>query len=299
MDERRDERRSLGPVKQHLSQSIIPFPTGPDPCTLTGPDPFNSIARDPALDSVWEQLRGFKATRLSNEWKRLRRCDFDLDGFLVEFKDLVRLPDVRLHLSVNLAGPEGSPYHGQVFVLDVLLEDFPYNPPRLRFDTPVLHPNISPSTGELAIGGDWMPSYTVYEVLLAVRRLLAEPDAENAADPEVASMYLHQHPEFLEMVRARTNPSSDAHDPQVSDLAILGQAADVLESALGAASSDSLLSVIDAVAILNELASLCPRLQALLHAHEVDGSQLDQHRLLVTLHAALALELGRETPDSI
>lgn len=269
-------------------------------CALTG------RGLDRRLRNEWEPLD----SRLRNEWEWLRGARFDSDGLLVQSNDLGAIPAVKMHLSVHLAGPEGSPYHGQVIELDVqLCMDFPYLPPRLRFVTPILHPNVSPWTDELAIGGEWHPAYLVYEVLLAVRRLLAEPDAENAANPEVASMYLHKRQEFLQMAHAWAHPSAEAHDSQllaaaiaetsVSGLAILGQAADVLESAISAVGSDSTFSACDVAAILNELALQCPSLQGLLHAYKWDGCQLSQQQLLVPLHTALALELGREAPDSL
>lgn len=285
-------------------------------CAWTRHDPPTSVAG--RRSDEWEQLRGDRLDRvldrrlrrLRNEWEQLRADRCEVDGVLMQSCNVCTTPDVKMHLSVNLAGPEGSPYHGQVFVLDVqLCKDFPYRPPRFRFDTPILHPNVSPWTGELAIGEEWNPTWSVYEVLLAVRRLLAEPDAESAVNHEAAEMYLHRREQFLRTVRAWADPGAEADESRLlaaamvetpaGDLASLGQAADVLESALGAVGSGSTLSVSDAAAILNELALQCPRLEGLLQAHEWDGCQLNQQRLLVPMHTALALELGRETPDSL
>ena len=54
-----------------------------------------------------------------------------------------REPDSGLDLSAWLTGPDDSPYSGGVFALKVSVPArYPFEPPRVRFLTPVFHPNI-------------------------------------------------------------------------------------------------------------------------------------------------------------
>ena len=52
-------------------------------------------------------------------------------------------PDKINHLEAQLQGPEGTPYEAGIFKLDVVIPDrYPFEPPKVRFVTPIYHPNI-------------------------------------------------------------------------------------------------------------------------------------------------------------
>lgn len=47
------------------------------------------------------------------------------------------------HFDVVIIGPAGSPYESGHFQLELFLpSDYPLDPPKLRFTTPIYHPNI-------------------------------------------------------------------------------------------------------------------------------------------------------------
>jgi ubiquitin-protein ligase len=44
---------------------------------------------------------------------------------------------------VVISGPEQTPYSGGLFKLQITIpERYPFEPPKVRFDTPIYHPNI-------------------------------------------------------------------------------------------------------------------------------------------------------------
>lgn len=51
------------------------------------------------------------------------------------------------HLRGRFKGPPGTPYEGGEFVIDIRLpNNYPFTPPKMKFDTKVWHPNVSSQT---------------------------------------------------------------------------------------------------------------------------------------------------------
>lgn len=60
---------------------------------------------------------------------------------------------------------------------------YPNNPPEIRFQTPICHPNVNFKTGEICLDllkTSWTPAYGIVSTLEAVQQLLSaggEPDS--------------------------------------------------------------------------------------------------------------------------
>lgn len=87
----------------------------------------------------------------------------------------------------RLAGPEGSPYEGGSFELDLRLPSrYPMEPPHVVFRTRIFHPNVD-DRGDICLDvlkSQWSPALSLQKVLLSVSSLLTDP---NFADPLNAS----------------------------------------------------------------------------------------------------------------
>jgi ubiquitin-conjugating enzyme (huntingtin interacting protein 2) len=56
------------------------------------------------------------------------------------------------HLVGTINGPEGTPYEGGVFDVDILIpKQYPFEPPKMQFITRIWHPNISSQTGAICL----------------------------------------------------------------------------------------------------------------------------------------------------
>jgi ubiquitin-conjugating enzyme (huntingtin interacting protein 2) len=56
------------------------------------------------------------------------------------------------HLIGTINGPEGTPYEGGVFDVDILIpKQYPFEPPKMQFITRIWHPNISSQTGAICL----------------------------------------------------------------------------------------------------------------------------------------------------
>ena len=107
-----------------------------------------------------------------------------------------------------LQGPEGSPYEGGVFFLSIYFPaNFPYEPPKISFNTRVYHPNID-SSGRIRmceLMGEWTQAYTIGKVLVLIHNLLMEPNVDNALVPVIAHRYKYDIERYKEIARDFTH----------------------------------------------------------------------------------------------
>ncbi|KAH7103733.1 ubiquitin-conjugating enzyme [Auriculariales sp. MPI-PUGE-AT-0066] len=115
-----------------------------------------------------------------------------------------------------ISGPKDTPFEGGVFVAILTFPtDYPLSPFKMRFDPPILHPNIY-ADGNVCIsilhnGEDptqyesaserWSPVQSVEKVILSVISMLAEPNLESGANIDCCKLYRDNKPEYERRVR--------------------------------------------------------------------------------------------------
>jgi len=108
--------------------------------------------------------------------------------------------DDMAHWKGTLKGPEGTPYEGGTFIVDIRLDDdYPYNPPKMKFDTRVWHPNVSSQTGAICLDilkKEWSPALTIRTTLHSLQALLCAPEPDDPQDAEVARQFKDNPEEF-------------------------------------------------------------------------------------------------------
>ena len=90
------------------------------------------------------------------------------------------------HWKAVIEGPSNSIYEGRNFQIDIkITEQYPFGPPKMRFDTKLSHPNISPQTGEICLyilRDGCSPAVSIRSVLMNIQAILTTPELSDSKD---------------------------------------------------------------------------------------------------------------------
>ena len=131
--------------------------------------------------------------------------------------------------SVLFQGPEDTIFEGGFFkAILTFPEDFPQNPPEMKFITEMFHPNIykdgkvcisilhSPGVDEFNIQEKaeerWRPSLGVEQILIAVISTLNDPNCDSPANVDAAVMFRNNRKEYEKKVRQLALKSMEDFD---------------------------------------------------------------------------------------
>ncbi|KAF8649013.1 hypothetical protein AX16_006127 [Volvariella volvacea WC 439] len=106
------------------------------------------------------------------------------------------------HLKGSFPGPEGTPYQGGRFEVDIVIPDsYPFQPVKMKFITKVYHPNISSASGAICLDilkDAWSPVLTLKSTMISLQSLLCSPEPNDPQDAEVAKHYTTSKASFDE-----------------------------------------------------------------------------------------------------
>lgn len=110
-------------------------------------------------------------------------------------------------LTAVLKGPEDTPYEGGEFRISIQIpSQYPFSPPKLKFITPIYHPNID-TQGNICLDvlkSEWSPSLTLEKVLYSLSSLLNDPNPDDPLRSDVARVYNNDREKYNEEARKQT-----------------------------------------------------------------------------------------------
>ncbi|KAK4055427.1 hypothetical protein OIO90_003265 [Microbotryomycetes sp. JL221] len=111
------------------------------------------------------------------------------------------------YFDVLIAGPDGSPFEGGMFKLELFLpEEYPMSPPKVRFLTKLYHPNID-KLGRICLDilkDKWSPALQIRTVLLSVQALLSAPNPDDPLANDVAAHWKENEQDAMRVSREWT-----------------------------------------------------------------------------------------------
>lgn len=140
------------------------------------------------------------------------------------------------HLKGTFLGPPGTPYANGKFYIDIEVPmEYPFKPPKMKFDTKVYHPNISSVTGAICLDilkNAWSPVITLKSALISLQALLQSPEPNDPQDAEVAKHYLTDRESFNKTAAYWTKLyaiEGKDNDKDVDDVELYGIDPDIVQ----------------------------------------------------------------------
>ena len=100
---------------------------------------------------------------------------------------------------LTVEGPAGTPYENGSFQLTMKFPPgFPFQPPKVFFNTKIFHPNIS-SKGDIFFGvlmSGWQSTQSLRTIMKYIQKLLANPNFDDFMFPEAAFRFKEDRAEF-------------------------------------------------------------------------------------------------------
>lgn len=175
--------------------------------------------------------------------KELKECNKDIEISGLQAK-LVSESDM-LHWKGEIKGPQGTPYESGKFVIDINLPaDYPFVPPKMKFDTQIWHPNISSQSGAICLDilkNEWSPALTIRTALISLQALLSAAEADDPQDAVVAKMYKEDRAKFDQQAKYWTEMYAKGFtddSAKVKQLMEMGFPEDKAKAALASSGGD-------------------------------------------------------------
>lgn len=159
--------------------------------------------------------------RLLTEWKKLVQ-----NPPLVSNHQIISLEPVDAESSLYnwkavIAKPSSKDsryYYNGKWMLDITADSsYPLKPPTIRFSkhTPINHPNINFSTGEICLDilkNAWSPAWNLENLVGAILMLIEEPEPDSPLNVDLASLFRCDKQAFESMVQYNIWKSGTIYD---------------------------------------------------------------------------------------
>ncbi|XP_043719263.1 ubiquitin-conjugating enzyme E2 D1-like [Telopea speciosissima] len=121
----------------------------------------------------------FGAERLKQEFEIIKKDPFTHCSCGPDGDDIFKWQAI-------IMGPPSSPAEDGLFFLSIdIPEDYPFNPPKIKFQTKVYHPSID-EDGNIYVDileDRWTPAMSIMTLLISIWSMLADPTIVDPSGP--------------------------------------------------------------------------------------------------------------------
>jgi len=107
-------------------------------------------------------------------------------------EELAPVGDNLMKWTAIMKGVQGTAYERGRWLLDITVpENYPFQPPAIKFVTPICHPNVHLKTGDICLDllkTTWSPAYTLALKLTAIHSLLTSPEPDSPLNVDAAAL---------------------------------------------------------------------------------------------------------------
>lgn len=114
--------------------------------------------------------------------------------------------DTILWWDILIPGPDTTPYEGKLFRVRIEYpSDYPFRSPQLVFQTPIFHPNITP-TGNSSnlLNEPWNPAYSLQTLCQRIHQILLHPNMDCVYNQEAMELLRRNPVEFANRAARHT-----------------------------------------------------------------------------------------------
>ncbi len=119
-----------------------------------------------------------------------------------------------------ITGPSESVYEDCKYTLNMVFPpEYPFKPPKVTFVTPIYHPNVMLTTGEICLDilkEAWAPIQSVRTIMLSIQSILKDPNPASALNHEAGRLLADDPKAMRAKVLEMSGGASPAPAPTTS-----------------------------------------------------------------------------------
>eukprot|EP01117_Protostelium_nocturnum_P018354 TRINITY_DN7660_c0_g1_i1.p1 TRINITY_DN7660_c0_g1~~TRINITY_DN7660_c0_g1_i1.p1 ORF type:complete len:530 (+),score=137.89 TRINITY_DN7660_c0_g1_i1:122-1711(+) len=159
------------------------------------------ISNASQINQKFSSSTGSAVARIAREYSAIQN---ETSGPIMQFSTFLN-PD-NIHIwKVIYKGQANSAYEGGHWIISVVFpSDYPFKPPKVRFETKIYHCNIS-NDGALCLDvlkDHWSPALSIGNILGSIDSLLFSPNPDDPLDAVKAGVYRDNRNNYWENVKA-------------------------------------------------------------------------------------------------